>query len=55
MRQSARRLGLVEIRIRGWCWSRRVGVSYRAEGQLSGLAVRFVEALKSCAPRLEEK
>ena len=55
MQQAAQRLGLAEIRVDGLAWSRRVGVSYRGSGHLSGLARRFMEALKTCAGSIDEK
>jgi DNA-binding transcriptional LysR family regulator len=51
VRQAAPALKLVELRVQGVTWRRRVGVTYRKDAYLSPLAVRFIETLKATHPK----
>ncbi len=49
LQQAQPRLRVVELRVKGLQWSRRVGVSYRNNAYLSPAALRFIEIVKSIA------
>lgn len=51
VRQAAPALKLVELRVQGMTWRRRVSVTYRKNAYLSPLAVRFIETLKATHPK----
>lgn len=50
--EAAARIGLVQIPVKGWTYTRPTGVIYRKDAYLSPAAKRFIEILKATAKEI---